>query len=302
MTTINHARVGVWPASGHIGAEIDGVDLSEELDDQSVAEIRSALLSWRVLFFSDQAIGHAEQIAFARRFGELTPGHPHADAPEGFPQIYTVDRRRYETYGTRVRFDSDWHSDVTPVINPPFASILRADVVPPYGGDTLWTNLVAAYEGLPAPLRSLADSLRAVHRYPVPENADAHLYRERIETKPLITEHPVVRVHPETGERALYVNPMFVSHIVGFSPRESQRVLELFFEQIARPEYTVRFRWTPGSVAFWDNRATAHVGPNDLQHLVCERRLYRVTLVGDVPVGPDGTPSRSLEGDGFFAA
>jgi taurine dioxygenase len=193
---------------------------------------------------------------------------------------------------------------VTPVINPPFGSILRADVVPTYGGDTLWTNLVAAYEGLSAPLRQLADGLPAVHRYRVPDGLEtvADEYRARIDSNPLVTEHPVVRVHPETGERALYVSPVFTSHIVGFSPRESQRVLELFFEEIARPEYTVRFRWEPGSIAFWDNRATAHLAPKDIDHLDFERRLYRVTLVGDIPVGPDGKPSRSLQGGTFAAA
>jgi taurine dioxygenase len=304
-TAIPRTGVEVRPASGHIGAEIAGVDLSQPLDAEAIAEIRQALLQWRVLFFRDQNIGHAEQIAFARRFGELTPGHPHSDAPEGFPEIFVVDRKRFEEEngGRRIRYDNGWHSDVTPVVNPPLASILRADVVPGYGGDTAWTSLIAAYQGLPAPLRELADGLRAVHRYRIPEGVEGPTrYGERIASNPLVTEHPVVRVHPETGERALYVSPVFTSHIVDFSPNESRRVLDLFFEQIAKPEYTVRFRWAPGSIAFWDNRSTAHLGPTDLQHLDVERRLFRVTLVGDVPVGPDGAASRSLQGDAFLTA
>ena len=298
-------QVEVRPASGHIGAEIAGVDLSAPLDDATIAQIRSALLRWRVLFFRDQSIGHAEQIAFARRFGELTPGHPHADAPDGYPEIFVVDRRKFdEDYGSsRVNFDQEWHSDVTPALNPPFGSILRAEVVPPFGGDTTWTNLVAAYEGLPAPLRTLADGLRAVHRYHIPEGVDGvQRFRHRIAAKPLVTEHPVVRVHPETGERALYVNPVFTGYIVGLSPRHSRRILDLFFEEIGKLEYTVRFRWTAGSLAFWDSRAAAHIAPTDLQHLDVDRRMYRVTLVGDIPVGPDGIPSRSLEGEAFTSA
>jgi alpha-ketoglutarate-dependent taurine dioxygenase len=301
---LDHLGLDVRPLAGHIGAEIHGVDLSADLDDATIAELRSALLRWKVIFFREQFIGHAEQVAFGRRFGDLTPGHPHDDAPDGYPEIFVVDRRRFEARIGKTKYDNAWHSDVTPVINPPFGSILRADVVPTYGGDTMWTNLVAAYEGLSTPLQELADSLRAVHRYRVPEGLEgvASEYKARIDANPLVTEHPVVRVHPETGEKALYVNPVFTSHVVGFSPRESQRVLELFYEEIARPEYTARFRWEPGSIAFWDNRATAHLAPRDIEHLDFDRRLYRVTLVGDVPVGPDGRPSRSLEGGTFAAA
>lgn len=158
-------------------------------------------------------------------------------------------------------------------MNPPWGSILRAEKVPPYGGDTAWTNLVAAYEGLPQPLKDLADTLRAKHSFGALGRAvdNKSSYAQKIAENPLVAIHPVVRVHPETGERALYVSPTFTGHereiVVGFSPRQSQRILELFWEQISRPEYTVRFRWAPGSVAFWDNRSTAHLGPSDLGHL-----------------------------------
>jgi taurine dioxygenase len=307
-TVTQRAGLEVRPAAGHIGAEIAGVDLGSDLDDATIAEIRTALLRWKVVFFRDQQIGHAEQVAFARRFGKVTPAHPHEDEPpEGFPEIFPIDSRRYERkFGTkRVTYDNGWHTDVTALINPPWGSILRAETVPPYGGDTAWTNLVAAYEALPDELRTLADGLRAKHSFGLLKSASFanSSYGQKIAANPLVTIHPVVRVHPETGERALYVSPSFTtyeSEIIGFPRRLSQQILELFYQQVARPEFTVRFRWAPGSVAFWDNRATAHLGPSDLGHLDFERVLYRVTLEGDVPVGPDGRPSESVQGEAFL--
>jgi taurine dioxygenase len=268
-----------------------------------VAAIRAALLRWKVVFFRGQHIGPAEQVAFARRFGDVTAAHPLRGAIDGFPEIMPVDLKIDEQeYGKANRRDySGWHTDVTAVVNPPWGSILRAEVVPPYGGDTTWTNLVAAYQGLSEPFRKFADGLRAVHSFSVPEGVDvSDNVRKRIAAKPLVTEHPVVRVHPETGEKALFVSPTFVKYIVGVSPAESRRIIDLFFAQITRPEYTVRFRWAPGSIAFWDNRSTAHLGPQDVEHLDFERQLHRVTLVGDVPVGPDGTRSKSVVGDAFL--
>jgi taurine dioxygenase len=191
-----------------------------------------------------------------------------------------------------------WHSDVTPAINPPYASILRADIVPAVGGDTTWTNLVAAYEALSEPIQQLVDGLRAEHRYGVGYGGTSAKYRQRIDANPLVSHHPVVRVHPETGEKALLVSPGFTSHIVGLNPSESRRILDLLFEEITRPEHTVRFRWEPGSVAFWDNRTTSHLAPLDLAPDT-PRRLFRVTLVGDVPVGPDGRSSDAIEGGQF---
>jgi len=306
-TTTQTTGLEVRPVAGHIGAEIAGIDLSTPLDEATIAEVRSALLTWKVVFFRGQSIGHAEQIAFARRFGKLTPAHPFEDSPpDGFPEILPIDSRRYQTkFGQKqATYDNGWHTDITALVNPPAASILRAEIVPPYGGDTAWTNLVAAYEGLPAPLRQLADQLRAKHSFGgLGSAAKGGSYGERIAANPLVAIHPLVRVHPETGERALFVSPSFTgydSEIIGFSKRQSQRVLELFYEQIARPEYTVRFRWAPGDIAFWDNRATAHLGPNDLGHLDYDRVLYRVTLEGDVPVGPDGQRSELVEGQPFL--
>ncbi|WP_437983807.1 TauD/TfdA dioxygenase family protein [Sorangium sp. So ce117] len=295
--------IQVKPLAGHIGAEIHGADISKPLPDEAVAAIRAALLKWKVVFFRNQPLGHAEQIAFAARFGEVTYAHPHEDEPfDEHPEILAIDSRRYDRrYGRRFSYENRWHTDVTAAVNPPAASILRAHILPPYGGDTTWTNLVAAYEGLSAPLRALVDGLRAEHRFGLrfaPQDQDSP-YLRKVRENPLISIHPVVRVHPETGERALFVSPGFTSHIVGLSPRESSAILDLLFEQISRPAYTVRFRWEPGSIAFWDNRATAHLGPQDLGHLDVDRVLYRVTLTGDIPVGVDGVRSEIVAGEPF---
>lgn len=303
-------QLTVSRVAGRIGAEIGGVDLAEPLDEQTVAAIRAALLEHKVVFFRAQRLDHGSQIAFARQFGELTHAHPHEDAPpEHFPQILTIDPdRSAQKYGEDYRqefhrrqysYFSGWHTDVTAAVNPPAASILRAQSVPEFGGDTQWTNLVAAYEGLSGPLQRLAESLRAVHRFRVP--GEESRLAARINANLLIAEHPVVRVHPETGERALFVNPGFTDHVVGLSAVESRRVLELLYEHLTRPEYTVRFRWHAGDVAFWDNRATAHLAPRDLDHLHVPRTLHRVTLIGDRPVGVDGRESELIAGRPFLA-
>ncbi len=300
---MGYKHIEVKPVSTFIGAEISGVNLSQPLNEDEVKEIRKALLKWKVVFFRGQNIDHAGQVEFTSRFGEVTFAHPLGE-PEpvpGFPQIKPVDRKIYERqYGFRT--GGPWHTDVTAAINPPAASILRAANVPSVGGDTQWTNLVAAYEGLSAPLRALADTLKAEHRFNgggyQPKNSK---FDQRIAVNPLVSIHPVVRVHPETGERALFVNPGFVSRIVDVSPDESRLLLELFFKQVTKPAYTVRFRWNNGDIAFWDNRATAHLAPQDLDHVEVDRLLYRTTITGDVPVGVDGSRSEVIHGEVFNA-
>ena len=296
--------VEVHPLSPHTGAEIHGVDLND-LDERAVSDIRTALLRWKVVFFRSQRLDHTGQLEFAKRFGHLTAGHPLFDSAQDDERIYPIDRGRFAKRYTGPSNDglfAGWHSDVTAALNPPWGSILRAEVIPPYGGDTQWTNLVAAYEGLSEPLQRLADGLRGVHYFSAPSTAPAtEDYQRRLERRPLKTVHPLVRVHPETGERALYVSPSFLKEIVGLSPRESEQVLHLFWEQIIRPRYLVRFKWEPGSVAFWDNRSTCHLGPTDLGSVEHDRLLYRVTLVGDIPVGPDGVTSTAIEGEPFVA-
>ncbi|MEH2161305.1 MAG: TauD/TfdA family dioxygenase [Nostoc sp.] len=300
---MSNKHIQVKQVAGFIGAEISGVDLSRPLHDDAVKEIRQALLKWKVVFFRGQNIDHAAQIAFTSRFGEVTYAHPHEDEPiDGFSEILPIDRSRYERRNglRRSSYESRWYTDVTAVVNPPAASILRAVNVPNFGGDTQWTNLVAAYEGLSAPLRALADGLKAEHRFNARLNLPSNSkIAQRIAANPLVSIHPVVRVHPETGERALYVNPGFTSHILDVSRQESDLLLELFFNQIAKPAYTTRFRWNNGDIAFWDNRATSHLAPQDLDHLEVERVLYRTTITGDVPVGPDGFRSQVVEGEAF---
>jgi taurine dioxygenase len=304
--------VRVHPLSGHIGAEIEGVDLARALTEAEREVITNALHRWKVVFFRDQHLGHAEQIAFARQFGELTYAHPYDDdPPEGFPEIYTVDPVRYAAqYGIegeaavrlrkRYSYTNDWHTDVTAAVNPPAGSVLRADVVPEFGGDTTFTNLVAAYENLSEPVQRFVDGLRAEHRYGASQARRGETLGSNVtEKNRLVARHPVVRVHPITGERALFVNPGFTYRIVGVKREESRKLLELLFDEVTRAAYTVRFRWEPGSVAFWDNRATAHLGPQDIDHLDVPRTLHRVTLIGEVPVGPDGRESELVEGEPF---
>ncbi len=300
---MSNQSIVVKPTSTFTGAEIEGVDLSQPISDATIKDIRDALLKWKVVFFRNQNLDHAGQVAFTSRFGEVTFAHPHEDDPiADHPEILPIDRSRYERRNglQRSSYESRWHTDVTAAVNPPAGSILRAVNVPSVGGDTTWTNLVAAYEGLSEPIRELADKLKAQHHFNaglnIPSNSKLG---ERIAKNPIVSIHPVVRVHPETGEKALFVNPGFTSHIIGLSRKESKLLLELFFNQIKKPAYTTRFRWNNGDIAFWDNRATAHLAPQDLDHVEVERVLYRTTITGDIPVGPDGFRSEIVEGEVF---
>jgi alpha-ketoglutarate-dependent sulfate ester dioxygenase len=229
--------------SGWTGALITGVDLSAPLTADEVAGIRAALYKWKVVFFRDQRLDHAGQIAFGAQFGDVTPGHPYEgdSAPAGFPQIHTVSPAAYDhRYGPKYRKKQSangpgWHADVTPLINPPSHSILRAEAVPPYGGDTQFTNVAAVYQGLSPSVRAFIDDLRAEHRFGSTESAERSTEKvgELVCTKALASIHPVVRVHPETKERVVYVNPSFSREIVDHSPRQSRHILDLLFEEIA---------------------------------------------------------------------
>ncbi len=310
--THTETRLKITPLSGWTGALIEGADLSAPPAVEQIDGIRAALHQWKVVFFRDQSLDHAAQIAFGAQFGDVTPGHPYEgdSAPAGFPQIHTVSPAAYDhRYGTKYRKrlspnGPGWHADVTPLINPPSHSILRAEQVPAYGGDTQFTNVAAVYAGLSETVREFIDELRAEHRFGATVSAErsAEKIGDLVRSNPLASIHPVVRVHPETGEKVVYVNPSFTREIVNLAPRESRHVLDLLFEEIARPEYSVRFKWEPGSVAFWDNRAALHLAPRDFEHVEGDRVLHRITLVGDVPVGPDGVASESISGDYFGAA
>jgi len=290
----------IVPMTLHIGAEIRGLDLSKPITPEIAEAVNAALIKWKVIFFKGQNLSHAGQVSFARSMGEPTIGHAVFGHDPDYPEIYSVAKfRTAQTHRTAKmqRPWTGWHTDLTAAINPPKASILRGVTIPPYGGDTFWTNLAAAYEGLSETFRNFVDTLKGIHRFEPPAGAKINSnYDESIRRRVMESEHPIVRIHPESGERILFVSPSFLKSISGLTPRESGQILELLWEHITRPEYTVRFKWEPGDIAMWDNRSTAHLAPTDIFESIYDRQLYRVTLVGDVPVGTDGKQSISLQG------
>ena len=285
-------KLDVEPLSGSIGAVIRGVDLRDMSDDE-VAAIRKVWLARKVVFFPQQHLSPDAHLAFAGRFGIPTEGHPVIPGIDGYPNIFEIDytksRELYATYGdvaTR-RKGIDWHTDVTFVKRPPLGSILNAKVIPHSGGDTMWSDQGAAFADLSPSLQNYLSTLHAVH-----DGRDAFKNilervgkgnwegKEFADLEP--ATHPVVRTHPETGERVLFVNPGFTSHIVELDGHESAALLEFLYQHSVRPEFTVRYHWTQGDVGFWDNRSTQHavVGDFGAQHRV----IQRVTLKGDQPV------------------
>jgi alpha-ketoglutarate-dependent taurine dioxygenase len=305
MTTVdrtsNDLGLDVRPMAGHIGAEIHGVDL-RDLTPETVAAIRAALLEWKVVFFRDQPLTQEQHLAFGRSFGDLVPGHPTLlPAFPDFPEILLLDNQAGGAGGGNKSggptIESRWHTDVTFMPQPPMASILRGLVVPPNGGDTQWTNLVTAYEQLSPQVQEFIDGLHAVHHndLPILRGELSGELAKQFAARPIRSVHPVVRVHPETGEKALFVSPNFTSHIVELSRKEGRHVLEMLFEQLMNPAFTVRFRWEPDSIAVWDNRCTAHLVPTDVPKGM-HRSMQRITVAGDTPVGPDGSTSYALVG------
>ena len=292
--------ITVTPLTLHIGAEISGVDLSKPMDEATRAAVYDAFLKWKVVFFRDQNLDHAGQVAFARQMGDPTIGHAVFGHVEGFPEVYSVAKFRTAQTHREARMQrpwTGWHTDITAAINPPKASILRGVTIPPAGGDTFWTNLAAAYDGLSETMRGIVEGLRGVHRFEAPAGSSKDsAYDESVKRRTMESEHALVRVHPETGEKLLFVSPSFLKSIVGMAPRESQALLEFLWEHVTRPEFTVRFKWNAGDIAMWDNRATAHLAPTDIFQSDHDRQLYRITLVGDVPKGVDGRESTSLQG------
>jgi len=283
----------IRPLTVRIGAEVTGVRLGGDLDEATVAEIRSALLRHKVLFFRGQQ--HLDDDGHSAFAGLLGTPIPHPSAPgAGTGAVFEIDSESSRA--------TAWHSDVTFVADYPAVSVLRALVLPPCGGDTAWANTAAAYENLPQPLKVLADNLWAVHNNTYDYAAAARSrqvtgaereFRREFESVPFETEHPVVRVHPETGERALLVGG-FAHRLVGLSLDDSRHLQRLFQEHVARPENTVRWRWSAGDVAVWDNRATQHRAIDDYGD--APRLLHRVSVEGEVPVSVDGRKSRPLTG------
>jgi taurine dioxygenase len=278
---------------GRIGAEILGVDLAADPQPGLVAEINAALLEHKALFFRGQRLDDAAQIRFASLFGELTDAHPTVASAPGQPRVLPVDGE-----GTRA---NHWHTDVTFVRTPPKVTTLRAVVVPPFGGNTLIANAAAAYRDLPGPLRDLADRAWAIHTNdhdyagPPPRRGEkAAEHRRQFRSRRYRTLHPVVRLHPETGERGLFIGG-FAQRIEGLNADESRDVLRILQSYVTRPENVVRWSWAPGDLVVFDNRITQHYAPDDYGDL--PRLLHRVTVAGDAPVGVDGNRSRVIEGD-----
>jgi taurine dioxygenase len=282
--TSTYVHFGVSPLTPRIGAEIEGVTLSAELPDEVVSEIRKALLTYKVIFFREQDISQEQHIAFARRFGELEV-HPATPKDQPNPEVFHLKPVNWAqgeaSAGAKRHSGADvWHSDVTWRETPSLGSILRGRVIPLVGGDTLWSDMVAAYEGLSPAMKDWVCTLTAVH--------DGSIFA-RLQGKPASDfhkdfppqRHPVVRTHPETGERGLYVNTVFTTHIEGLSERESDWLLDHLCAQAAIPEYQCRFRWRENSIAFWDNRACQHYAVGD--YAPAMRHMERVTFVGDKP-------------------
>ncbi|MEK2475834.1 MULTISPECIES: TauD/TfdA dioxygenase family protein [Streptomyces] len=266
----------VVPQAATIGAEIRGLDLSRPLSTALRAELNRALLEWKVLFFRGQHLTSAAQRQFAANWGQLetNPLLARGDSKE----VVRFDKAA----GGVPTFENVWHTDVTFRARPAMGAVLQLREVPPSGGDTLWADMAAAYDNLPPKIRARMDYARAVHDY-LPGfsrfYSPAQLARFQAEFPPV--EHPVVRRHPETGRRMLFVNASFTTRIVGLPEAESDRLLRLLFQQAHVPEFQVRFRWRAGDVAFWDNRATQH-------YAVCDygarrRVAERVAIAGDRP-------------------
>jgi len=274
-------NIRVTRIAGALGAEVQGVDLTRPLADEQAAAIRSAWLEHLVLFFRDQPLMPAQYMAFARRIGQPVE-YPFVKGIEGYPEIIEVKKLEHET----VNFGGIWHSDTAYLEEPPMASMLLAREIPPYGGDTLFANMYLAYETLSEGMRKMLDPLTAINSS---ARADVSKTREdrvksdgrREARKEYVAEHPVVRTHPETGRKALYVNVAHTARFGGMTEEESAPLLSYLYLHLTRPELTCRFVWRVGSIALWDNRCTQHNPVNDYHGF--RRVMHRITLAGDRP-------------------
>jgi taurine dioxygenase len=272
-------RLTVRPVTPAIGAEVSGIDLAAPLDDELRDEVVDALDSHLVLFFRDQEITAEQQLAFSTRFGDISVA-PFGPKDGTNPEITVLDQRAPKGEGA-----DSWHADNTFMPEPPFASILRGEVIPALGGDTCWANTYLAYEGLSAPVREMIDGLYAVHdltkmlsRAIEIGKSDANLHEMQDRWPPI--KHPIVRTNPKTGRRGLFVNRNWTTRIDGLGERESDALLALLCDQVLVPDYQVRLRWRPGTVAFWDNRWVQHYAVPDYTD---RRVMRRVTLAGERP-------------------
>jgi alpha-ketoglutarate-dependent taurine dioxygenase len=302
------------PLTPITGAEVSGVDLRGDLDPPTVKAIRDALLKHKVLVFRDQPLTDAQQVRFSRHFGRVTPAHPITNGLPEQPEIkrnvlshggeYTafdvsVDHPLRRAGGPKLR--AGWHIDITFVANPNSITFLRGVEIPPVGGDTLFANLEALYEGLSPSLRGYLDTLQAIHARddaavgrPPPPRFDGR------EPGPFASLHPLVRVHPETGRKHLFLASGFIKAIHGLRAGESAALLAYLNDELAaRADLQAHVRWEPDTLVVWDNRAVAHAGPIDGKLIQGERIVHRTTVEGDLPTGPDGFVSRPLVGELF---
>jgi len=263
-----------------LGAEVRGLDLKAPMDQATFAAFEATLVEHKVLVLREQHMTAAQHVALSRQFGEL---EVHPMRPQGeFPEILVLDNHK----DNPVLSTDVWHSDTTFRKNPTRYTILRCQIMPKLGGDTLWADMEAAYEGLSAPFRGMIDGLRAVHDFHnfrvLFKNTDEDRARLRkMEELFPNPSHPVVRTHPATGRKSLYVNPQFTLRIEGLEPAESRALLDVLFAQAQVPEYQFRLRWAPDTIVFWDNRSTQHYAAND--YYPQRRRMERTAVVGDVP-------------------
>lgn len=278
--------------TGRIGAVVEGVDLTATPDLSTVTALRDAVNEHKAIVFEQVDLDNAGQEHVARWFGDLTTAHPNVPAADGTTNVLAVDSETSKA--------NEWHTDVTFVVNPPQLTTLRSIVTPPYGGETLVANAAAAYRDLPEPLRALADTLRVVHtnQYdyarPSATTAQRQEYDRVFVSAPYEAEHPVVRVHPLTGERGLFIGG-FAKRIVGLSSAESADLLRILQAYVTRPENILRWAWSPNQLLIFDNRITQHYGVDNYDDH--PRRLNRVTVAGEVPAGVDGRRSEQLVGD-----
>ncbi len=282
ITPLVAVPLTVTPVGPTIGARVTGIDLGRPLAAETLEELARLLVHHQVLFFENQPLTPARQRTFAAGFGPLHV-HPVYPSVPDFPEIMVLDT------GPHNPTDNDvWHSDVTFLEAPPAIVALSAKVIPPIGGDTLWSSAFAAYEALSEPLRRLLDPLEAVHdftrSFPEWRHNKPGVYERWLEARSRnpVRCHPVVRTHPVNGRKALFVNENFTAHIVGLSARESDGILRILFDHVTRPEFTVRWSWKPDDLALWDNRSTQHYAVND--YLPHRRLMHRATVLGDRPV------------------
>lgn len=275
----NYRHIEVRPIAGALGAEVHGVDISRDLEADVVAEIRQAFLDHLVIFLRDQTITPHQQLAFAGKFGEPMAYPQLKGLPEA-PMITAVVKLEHE----RNNFGGIWHSDTTYLAEPPMASLLLARELPRYGGDTLFANQYLAYDELSDGLKATLDGLVGVSssaKADVTRTREDRMKAAGAEPRIMNAEHPIVRTHPETGRKALFTSDAHTSHIKGWTEKESLPLLRFLWEHQTRPEFTCRFRWQVGSLAFWDNRCAMHNPINDYHGF--RRVMHRVTLAGDRP-------------------